>query len=154
VESTDGDPDHVGPAIAAQSGGEGDAVYGAPETAAGPEEEDGIKPSARPAADGADRAPDAALRVALGEHREVAFLAALHVFQGSVEFGAAWKKTSGEGRDYRSVKLDDPSSRLRSTPPWSKARGPELQPHLVPPQRRVTTSFTAPCVTRAVKPSP
>jgi uncharacterized protein (DUF736 family) len=25
------------------------------------------------------------------------------------EFGAAWKKTSGEGRDYLSVKLDDPS---------------------------------------------
>jgi len=31
------------------------------------------------------------------------------VFSGSVEFGAAWKKTSGEGRDYLSVKLDDPS---------------------------------------------
>ena len=31
------------------------------------------------------------------------------IFQGSVEFGAAWKKTSGEGRDYLSVKLDDPS---------------------------------------------
>ena len=31
------------------------------------------------------------------------------VFQGSVEFGAAWKKTSNEGRDYLSVKLDDPS---------------------------------------------
>lgn len=25
------------------------------------------------------------------------------------EFGAAWKKTSREGRDYLSVKLDDPS---------------------------------------------
>ncbi len=31
------------------------------------------------------------------------------IFQGSVEFGAAWKKTSGEGRDYLLVKLDDPS---------------------------------------------
>ncbi len=31
------------------------------------------------------------------------------IFAGSVEFGAAWKKTSGEGRDYLSVKLDDPS---------------------------------------------
>ena len=31
------------------------------------------------------------------------------IFQGSVEFGAAWKKTSGEGREYLSVKLDDPS---------------------------------------------
>ena len=27
----------------------------------------------------------------------------------NVEFGAAWKKTSGEGREYLSVKLDDPS---------------------------------------------
>ena len=26
-----------------------------------------------------------------------------------MEFGAAWKKTSGEGREYLSVKLDDPS---------------------------------------------
>ncbi len=26
-----------------------------------------------------------------------------------MEFGAAWKKTSGEGRNYLSVKLDDPS---------------------------------------------
>lgn len=31
------------------------------------------------------------------------------IFQGSVEYGAAWKKTSNEGRDYLSVKLDDPS---------------------------------------------
>jgi uncharacterized protein (DUF736 family) len=31
------------------------------------------------------------------------------IFQGSVEFGAAWKKTSSEGREYLSVKLDDPS---------------------------------------------
>ncbi len=32
------------------------------------------------------------------------------VFAGSaVEFGAAWKKTSNEGRAYLSVKLDDPS---------------------------------------------
>ncbi|TWF43461.1 DUF736 domain-containing protein [Neorhizobium alkalisoli] len=31
------------------------------------------------------------------------------VFAGQVELGAAWQKTSGEGRDYISVKLDDPS---------------------------------------------
>ncbi|WP_334163718.1 DUF736 domain-containing protein [Phenylobacterium sp.] len=31
------------------------------------------------------------------------------IFSGSVEFGAAWKKTSRENRDYLSVKLDDPS---------------------------------------------
>ncbi|MCV3211101.1 DUF736 domain-containing protein [Mesorhizobium sp. YC-39] len=31
------------------------------------------------------------------------------IFAGATEFGAAGKKTSGEGRDYHSVKLDDPS---------------------------------------------
>src|SRR6266481_336579 len=31
------------------------------------------------------------------------------VLAGTAEFGAAWKKTSGAGRDYLSVKLDDPS---------------------------------------------
>ncbi len=31
------------------------------------------------------------------------------VFSGSVDLGAAWQKTSNEGRDYLSVKLDDPS---------------------------------------------
>ena len=31
------------------------------------------------------------------------------IFAGAIEFGAAWKKTSREGRDYLSVKLDDPS---------------------------------------------
>ncbi|RNJ45824.1 hypothetical protein B5V01_11040 [Mesorhizobium erdmanii] len=31
------------------------------------------------------------------------------IFPGATEFGAAWKKTSREGRDYHSVKLDDPS---------------------------------------------
>jgi uncharacterized protein (DUF736 family) len=31
------------------------------------------------------------------------------VFAGPVEFGAAWKKTSRENREYLSVKLDDPS---------------------------------------------
>ena len=31
------------------------------------------------------------------------------VFAGAVEFGAAWKKTSREDREYLSVKLDDPS---------------------------------------------
>jgi uncharacterized protein (DUF736 family) len=31
------------------------------------------------------------------------------VFAGGIEFGAAWKKTSSENRDYLSVKLDDPS---------------------------------------------
>ena len=31
------------------------------------------------------------------------------VFVGRAEIGAAWTKTSNEGRDYLSVKLDDPS---------------------------------------------
>ena len=31
------------------------------------------------------------------------------VFAGQTEFGAAWKKTSRENRDYLSVTLDDPS---------------------------------------------
>ena len=31
------------------------------------------------------------------------------VFAGTVEFGGGWKKTSREGREYLSVKLDDPS---------------------------------------------
>ena len=31
------------------------------------------------------------------------------IFAGGTEFGAAWKKTSREDRDYLSVKLDDPS---------------------------------------------
>jgi uncharacterized protein (DUF736 family) len=31
------------------------------------------------------------------------------IFAGSTEFGAAWKKTSQQDREYLSVKLDDPS---------------------------------------------
>jgi uncharacterized protein (DUF736 family) len=31
------------------------------------------------------------------------------IFAGQTEFGAAWKQTSKDGRDYLSVKLDDPS---------------------------------------------
>lgn len=31
------------------------------------------------------------------------------IFAGGTEFGAAWRKTSRENRDYLSVKLDDPS---------------------------------------------
>jgi uncharacterized protein (DUF736 family) len=31
------------------------------------------------------------------------------IFAGQTEFGAAWKKTSSAGREYLSVKLDDPS---------------------------------------------
>jgi uncharacterized protein (DUF736 family) len=31
------------------------------------------------------------------------------IFSGTTEFGAAWKRTSGAGREYLSVKIDDPS---------------------------------------------
>jgi len=31
------------------------------------------------------------------------------IFAGQTEFGAGWKKKSSEGREYLSVKLDDPS---------------------------------------------
>jgi uncharacterized protein (DUF736 family) len=31
------------------------------------------------------------------------------VFAGTVEFGAAWKKTSRDDRGYLSIKLDDPT---------------------------------------------
>jgi uncharacterized protein (DUF736 family) len=31
------------------------------------------------------------------------------IYAGGVEFGAAWQKTSEQGRGYLSVKLDDPS---------------------------------------------
>ena len=31
------------------------------------------------------------------------------IYAGRTEFGAAWKKTSNEGREYLSLKLDDPS---------------------------------------------
>jgi uncharacterized protein (DUF736 family) len=33
----------------------------------------------------------------------------VRIFAGATELGAAWKKTSNGGREYLSVKLDDPS---------------------------------------------
>lgn len=33
------------------------------------------------------------------------------VYAGNVELGAAWQRATDEGRDYLSVKLDDPSFR-------------------------------------------
>jgi len=49
------------------------------------------KVSIKPAEKESDKAPD------------------FRVHSNTVEFGAAWKKTSREGRDYLSVKLDDPT---------------------------------------------
>ena len=42
------------------------------------------------------------------------------IFAGSnVEFGAAWQKVSNNGRDYLTVKLNDPSfpAPIHATPP-------------------------------------
>jgi uncharacterized protein (DUF736 family) len=50
-----------------------------------------IKTVIRPVGKDGDKAPDFRLQ------------------SSAVEFGAAWRKTSREGRDYLSVKLDDPS---------------------------------------------
>ncbi len=80
VDSTDGDPVEPAMALAAQSGSEGDAIYGAPQAAAEPEEDDGIKPLPDRLLTELTAHRTLALRVALGEHREVAFLAALHAF--------------------------------------------------------------------------
>ena len=49
------------------------------------------KASLKPADKSSDKAPD------------------YRVFSGTAEIGAAWKKTSREGRGYISVKFDDPS---------------------------------------------
>ena len=49
------------------------------------------KTTIRAADKGSDKAPD------------------YRVFCGPIEYGAAWRKTSNEGRAYLSVKLDDPS---------------------------------------------
>ena len=49
------------------------------------------KATIRPADKASDKAPD------------------YRVFVGAVELGAGWKRTSGEGREYLSLKLDDPS---------------------------------------------
>jgi uncharacterized protein (DUF736 family) len=50
-----------------------------------------VKAEIRPSEKANDKAPD------------------YRILSGQTEFGAAWKKTSTEGRDYLSVKLDDPS---------------------------------------------
>jgi uncharacterized protein (DUF736 family) len=44
------------------------------------------------------------------------------VFAGPTEFGAAWKKKSNEGREYLSVKLDDPSFPAPIYARWLRSR--------------------------------
>ena len=67
------------------------------------------------------------------------------VYIGRAEIGAAWSKRSNEGRDYLSVKLDDPSF---TAPIYANLveDGETLHPHLVPqPQaeRRLSTNPAA-----------
>ena len=50
------------------------------------------------------------------------------VYVGRAEIGAAWSKRSNEGRDYLSVKLDDPCSTRRSTPTSSTTRTAKATP--------------------------
>ena len=91
VDSTDGDPDRAEPAvaIAARSESDEDAIYGTPETAVEPEEDEGIKPLPDRLLTELTAHRTLALRMALGEHRDVAFLAALHVFCLRVFYGYA-----------------------------------------------------------------
>ena len=65
----------------------GSTVHGNPEPAPEPEEEDGIKPLPDRLLTELTSHRTLALRVALGEHRDVAFLAALHAFCLRVFYG-------------------------------------------------------------------
>ena len=75
VDSTDGDPVNAEQTAAVTGSG---ACYRAPEAAAEPEEDEDIKPLPDRLLTELTAHRTLALRVALGEHREVAFLAALH----------------------------------------------------------------------------
>jgi uncharacterized protein (DUF736 family) len=50
-----------------------------------------------------------AVRIVPEENRTNEDAPSYRVFVGRAEIGAAWSKRSAEGRDYLSVKLDDPS---------------------------------------------
>ena len=75
------------PASATSYAATGSTVYGNPGPAAEPEEEDGIKPLPDRLLTELTTHRTLALRVALGEHRDVAFLAALHAFCLRVFYG-------------------------------------------------------------------
>ncbi len=49
------------------------------------------------------------VRLAFEEHRTNDNAPHFRVFAGNAEIGAAWAKSSAEGRGYLSLKLDDPS---------------------------------------------
>ena len=75
------------PVTATSYAATGSTVYGNPGLAAEPEEEDGIKPSPDRLLTELTTHRSLALRVALGERRDVAFLAALHAFCLRVFYG-------------------------------------------------------------------
>jgi len=77
--SAGADADGAEPAASPRVGAESEAIPAGPEAAAEPEEEDGIKPLPDRLLTELTAHRTLALRVALGEHRDVAFLAALHV---------------------------------------------------------------------------
>ncbi len=81
------DADGAEPATSTRVGAEGEAVSVGPEAAAEPEEEDGIKPLPDRLLTELTAHRTLALRVALGEHRDAAFLAALHVLCLKVFYG-------------------------------------------------------------------
>ena len=58
------------------------------------------------------------------------------VFVGRAEIGAAWSKRSNEGRDYLSLKLDDPSF---TAPIYARSFWGRIT-HFPGPRRRSTTS--------------
>ena len=49
------------------------------------------------------------VRIVPEENRTNANAPSHRIFVGRAEIGAAWSKSSNDGRDYLSVKLDDPS---------------------------------------------
>ena len=61
------------------------------------------------------------------------------VYVGRAEIGAAWSKRSEEGRDYLSLKLDDPSSTRRSTRTCSTTRTAKATPSSGRARARTTT---------------
>lgn len=74
------------------------------------------------------------------------------IFAGQTELGAAWKKTSGAGREYLSVKLDDPSFAAPIYASLVEVEGGDAPPHLVPPQQRLTRNDRgAPTIVRGVR---
>ena len=79
------------PVTATSYAATGSPVYGNPGPAADPEEEDGIKPLPDRLLTELTTHRTLALRVALGEHRDVAFLAALHAFCLRVFYGYGLK---------------------------------------------------------------